>query len=146
MPVNDGVPGVGVTPLHNGAAVTAANPLPVTSAAGGGFGPGVVVGDMQAAIFGPGLAAGVNILLPPVPGKSYFVTGYNFSLNTADNCGFFSNGVTPASAQGVGVLGGSEAIGSEPYLFATAAGATLTFNCVAAHAAGNVQFRYRLQQ
>lgn len=142
MPTLDGTPGVAVTPLHNGAAVSATNPLPVTGGAAPNPFP-VPVGAQQELVL-TGLAAGANALVAAVPGKQIFVTGYNFSLPVADTASFRS-GATIISAQGVNVVGGNEAAGSEVYLFRTAAGAALNFNVVLAAATGSVQVRYRVE-
>lgn len=140
MPTAPGVPGVGVTPLVGGAAVTPSNPLPVT---GGGASFPVAVGAQQEAVLST-LAAGSNAVVAAVPGKRIFVTGYNFSLPAADTCSFRS-GATIISAQGVNVVGGNEAVGGEAYLFATAAGAALNFNVGLAAATAGLQVRYRVE-
>lgn len=138
MAVNDGVPGIGVTPLVNGLPVGPSNPLPVGP---GGF-PAAVNAQQQVVVVG--LAVGSNAIVPAVAGKRIFVTGYNFSIGAAATCAFTSN-ATIISAQGVGVVGGAENVGGEPYLFNTAAGEALNFSSTVAAAAGSVQVRYRVE-
>ena len=142
MPGIAGATGNPVTIYNGGSQVTTGNPLPVTTA-GAPYGPGVTVGD-QLEINLNSLAVGANLLVAAVPGKIIFVTGYNFSLPAADTVSFRSAAAI-IGAQGVGVLGGSEAIGAEPYLFKTAAGAALNFNAGLLAAAAGLQVRYRVQ-
>ena len=141
MGVNNGVPGLGVTLLNGGAEISPTNPLPVAGTTPNPF--PVAVGAQQERVL-TGLAAGANALAAAVPGKQIFVTGYNFSLPAADTVSFRS-AATIISAQGVGVVGGNEAAGSEAYLFRTAAGAALNFNAGLAAATGSVQVRYRVE-
>jgi hypothetical protein len=140
MPSNSGVPGLGVTPLVAGAAVSGSNPLPV-QLAGGTF--PVPVNAQQEAVL-TSLAVGANLVAAAVPGKRIFVTGYNFSIPVADTVSFRSNAAI-ISAQGVGVVGGNEAAGSEAYLFVTVAGEPLNFYAGLAAATAGLQVRYRVE-
>lgn len=143
MAQNDGVPGVGVTPLTGGAAVSPTNPLPVTGAGGSALPAGVTLGPQLTATLNS-LAVGANLVAAAVATKRIFVTGYNFSLPAADTVSFRSN-ATIISAQGVAVVGGNEAIGGEPYLFNTAAGEALNFYAGLVAATAGLQVRYRVE-
>lgn len=143
MAQNDGVPGVAVTPLVGAAAVSPTNPLPVTGAGGSALPAGVTLGPQQQTSMGA-LAAGAQNVVPAVPGKRIFVTGYNFSLPAADTV-FFTSNAALIGTKGVGVVGGNEAIGGEPYLFNTGAGEALNFNTTLAAASAGLQVRYRVE-
>ena len=141
-----GVPGLGVTPLVSGLAVSTSNPLPIS---GGGGVPFPVTVGAQLVFTAPivNALAGTNgnVLIAPTAGKSIYVTSYIFSLTTAANAYFCQDTGEIVSAQGVGVIAGNESAGSnEAYLFATAAGKGLNLALSAAQALAGVQVRYRV--
>lgn len=134
MAQNDGVPGQAVTPLVDGVAVSAANPLPVDVVVGGG-------GTIKFFNVTP-TGLGANTVVAAVVGKKIRVISWILDNNgVATSANFFTAGVgTAISSKGTLVLGGSNA--SPSGLFETVAGELLGIDMGAATAGATLSGSY----
>lgn len=137
MANNPGVPGVGVTPLVDGAAVNGGNPLPVNVLAGGsgikfaGIGPGT------------GLANGDNTIVAAVAGKKIRVLSISVDTGSIQLNAAWTSGPGGAEiyAGATGIIAWTES--APGGLMETAAGDALVLNISSPAAIGSAWVSYQ---
>ena len=137
---NQGVPGVGVTPLVGGQAVGPTNPFPVV---GPGVSPAAVLWEVVPSTAG-GFGAGSTTLVNGVAGKVIRLLGYSFSNNgPVINWNLQSSTatfLTPIWYNSV-----MQQDQGQPFLSETAAGEDLDFmNFGAPAVAASIYIRYQI--